>query len=135
MERPQDYLSTVARLLQAIGCKASPADLVRRWESFVEECESGYSWDISEYDNEIRARRALGLLLEAPELQRFPQLQALAEVVKPIDDRFRSLLQEGAARPGKISWYEQGVLRRAGGEYARYFRAAHGIEVQAVDQD
>jgi hypothetical protein len=133
MEPLEDYISAVARLLQSIGCSASPAELVSMWESFVEECEVGYRWDISEYDNEIRVRRALELLLESPALKHFPQLQDLAEVVTPIDNRFRSLLQEGLTRPGKTSWYERGILRRAGCEYTEYIRSAYNVEVHVID--
>ena len=129
----ENYLSAVARLLQSIGCNASPAELVSMWESFVEECEVGYCWEISEYDNEIRARRALELLLDSSALKNFPQLQDLSEVVTPIDNRFRSLLQDGLTRPGKTSWYECGNLRRAGCEYAEYIRSAYNVVVQAID--
>lgn len=120
-------------LLRGVGVSFSPAELVSRWESFVEECEGGYSWDISEYDNEIRARGYLDLLLNAESLQTFPELDELASVVKPIDDRFRSLLRADVERPGKQSWYERGVLRRAGSQYSEFFRSAYGIDVESVD--
>lgn len=127
------YLGDSLEILAAAGIPNTPADLVGRWEGFVYECETGYCWDISEYDNEIRARRALDLLIEAESLQIYPERDELVEVVKAIDDRFRLLLQEDVFRPGKEAWYERGVLRRAGLEYVRYFQAAYDIRVEGVD--
>jgi hypothetical protein len=55
MDSNSDYLAAAFKILEESGVSFSPAELVSRWESFVEECEGGYSWDVSEYTDEIRA--------------------------------------------------------------------------------
>jgi hypothetical protein len=131
-ERP-DYLTSVREVLQSVDCDLWPSELVGRWLQLVEDAEDGYRWDVSEYDNEIRARSCLDALLTSPELSRFPELEILAAEVRPIDDRFRALLLAGVERPGKSTWFERGVLSRAGEAYANFFRSAYGIDVE-VDE-
>ena len=129
-----DYIAAALKALEEMGSSSSsPAELVSKWESFVEECEAGYSWDVSEYDNEIRARRQLDRLLEMESLKVFPALAELSEAVRTIDERFRALLQENVERPKKRFWYDRGVLRKAGFQYAQFFHSAFGIEVENSD--
>lgn len=128
-----NYLAELAFILQGSILKAWPSDLVRIWEGFVEECEKGYQWDVSEYNNEIRVRDDLDLLLRAPSLQKCSELAELRSVVDPIDGRFRALLQDGVRPYDDETWYRAGVLRYAGQAYAEYFRSVHGIDVEVVE--
>jgi hypothetical protein len=110
----------------------SPAQLLAQWEQLVDWCKEGYHWDVSEYSNELSVRRRLELLLCAKRLQTFQELRELKVRVSEIDNRFRSLLKPGVQLPNREHWWEQGVLKRAGEQYAEYFRKAHGIQVEVI---
>jgi len=100
-ETVASYLDEVQRLLQEAGWRQeSPATLVSRWDGFVRSCEDGYTWDVSEYTNEVAVRSVLERLLTAPSLAPYPeQAGGLRDEVRKIDDRFRCLLQEGSELP------------------------------------
>lgn len=127
------YLAEVERILRAGGCSGWPSTLISQWQGFIEGCEEGYRWDVSEYDNEMSARRELELLLSSSALQGFAEIRDLADVVAKLDERFRALLQETVERPERSSWFEKGILKRAGSEYADFFRSAYGVEVEIVE--
>ena len=95
-------------------------------------CKDGYRWDVSEYSNELAVREKLELLLTAERLQTFQELQELKARVCEIDNRFKSLLKPEVQLPNREHWWEQGVLKRAGEQYAEYFREAHGIQIEVV---
>ncbi len=125
-----DFMKTSRGILRSLGSlDESPWDLVDKWQLLTDECEVGYRWDISEFDNEVRCRQLLDDLFCSTELQQCSELTALKNAVAQIDLRFRSLLQLGVRRPGRDSWYTEGVLKSAGVDYATYFQKAHGIIV------
>jgi len=110
----------------------SPAQLLTQWQQFVNWCEEGYRWDVSEYRNELSVRDRLERLLTAERLQPFRELGELKARVDETDTRFKSLLIPGVKMPNHKQWWEQAVLKRAGEQYANYFRQAHGIEVEVI---
>jgi hypothetical protein len=111
-----------------------PPALLRKWDSFVDSCLSGYAWDISEYNNEIRVRDHIEVLLQAECLQQFPEIQAFRELVNPIDQQFKAVLQPDKTLPKQDSWWRKGVLKYAGEPYARYMQRVYGIEVDIVEE-
>jgi hypothetical protein len=108
----------------------TPAELVAQWEYLISQAEEGYSWDFSEYLNEIRARDALELLLSAPELCTYTEHKDLVETVAALDERFRKLFRRDVELSEESHWWRRGVLRRAGAPYAEYMRDAYGFEVE-----
>jgi hypothetical protein len=109
------------------------ASLIQKWKFFIEECESGYAWDYSEYRNEIRVRWLLQNLLDSPEVCKFPEFKCFFDELFSLDERFRLLLQSGRAVVEGYNWWDRGVLARAGEEYCHYMEGAHGILVKNSD--
>ena len=134
MSNPNPFLAAVEAVLggSVSSPRNSPAQLLAQWEQLVDWCEEGYHWDVSEYLNELSVREKLELLLTAERLQTFQELQELKARVGAIDGRFKSLLKPDVQLPNREHWWEQGVLKRAGEQYAEYFRQAYGIHVEVV---
>jgi len=123
------YLETRRKLLEQLDISKDIPDLIACWSEFVEECEEGYSWDISEYNNEIRVRNDLEKLLTNAELLRFQEHQFFVNAVLEIDIRFRKLLHNHYQLLNKDGWWARGVLKAAGKEYVEYVRKAYGFEI------
>ena len=48
---------SIENLLAKLGYPGeSLLSLTEKWENFIEDCESGYTWDFSEYRHEIISR-------------------------------------------------------------------------------
>jgi hypothetical protein len=107
--------------------------LLEQWKFIVEECESGYRWDISEYHNEIRARDYLEDVLAAPELSSYLEHGELRTEVSMLDSRFRKIISPVWTVPGEERWWRRAVLRYGGPEYVNYMRDAYGMNVELVD--
>ena len=134
MSNPNPFLATVEKVLggSVSSPRNSPAQLLAQWQQFVNWCDEGYRWDVSEYWNELSVREKLEQLLTADRLQPFQELGELKTRVGETDIRFKSLLMPDVKLPNREQWWEQGVLKRAGEQYAEYFREAHGIEVEVA---
>jgi hypothetical protein len=115
-----------------LGIAASASQLVDQWNALIDECVEGCPWDVSEYNNEMLARDQLARILDDEELQGFAAHKDLAEQVGRADARFRILLLPDFVLPSQSSWWRAGVLRRAGPDYARYFRDAYGVDIEVV---
>ena len=136
MSNPNPFLAAVETVLggPASARNNSPAQLLAQWGQFVEWCQEGYNWDVSEYMNELSVRERLERLLTAENLQPFPELRELKTRVSEIDARFKEILNPDVQLPNREYWWERGVLKRAGEQYAKYFRDAHDIQVEVVDE-
>jgi hypothetical protein len=119
----QDMVRTRAHI------QRTTAELVDIWDALVDECQEGYSWDISEFRNELASRDQLEEILRAPELVPYREHRQLRDRAESIDARFRRLLMPDCVFPAEGSWWRRGVLRFAGPSYAGYCRKAHGFEV------
>ena len=69
----KSYTTAQSEARARLNIARSPATLLDILAAFVDECENGYSWDISEYNNELRARDELGEVIAAPELQSYEE--------------------------------------------------------------
>jgi hypothetical protein len=134
MIKSLSYLETVREILdrEFPGDKVWPADLIWQWEELVEECECGYTWDISEYHHEMYSRRLLQHLLDSNALLDFPERAELERSVSEIDSRFRTLLQSDMELKDRKWWWERGVLKRAGNNYVEYLKKAYDIHVELM---
>lgn len=111
-----------------------PAALLDAWDAFVSQCEVGYRFDLSEYVHDIKIRRELEFLLSVPELQSFPEFEELTGRVHEVDQRFRALLLPDVIQPyASDEWWERGVLRYAGREYATDLKTLYGIKVAEIE--
>jgi hypothetical protein len=129
------FLTILIKVTQEFGfdTAAMPAMLLRKWEQFIESCEDGYSWDVSEYNNEIRVRDQIESILGSDKLQRFEELSEFRHSVEALDKRLRTLFQTRVSLADRAGWWNQGVLKEAGYYYADYMKAAHGIHVERVE--
>jgi hypothetical protein len=116
-------------LSEAEAAIPTPNGLLSCYMQFVQWCEEGYQWDVSEFWNELSARRLIELLLRDPKTQDFPETGEFRLQVQKIDERFRALLQPEVEIPKGEHWWEKGVLRRAGAPYVNYFKDAYNIKV------
>ncbi len=124
------FLEAVDNLLGTGGIRSeySPSSLVGIWEGLVQECEGGYQWDLSEYDNDISCRDHLGEILA--NLAHYPECQDLGTEVSRVDDRFRAMCATGVERPWpEDHWWRKKVLAKAGEEYRRDVESLYGLEV------
>lgn len=126
------YSEEQARVLDRLGINETPSTLLDRWEMLVGECESGYSWDYSEYRNELRVRDLLEGVLRAPELLKYEEHDELMRRVEELDGRFRCLLSSSQSGVSNEPWWRRGVLCKAGPDYAEYCRSAFSIEIEVV---
>jgi hypothetical protein len=127
-----DYWAAQEAARARLGIGASASQLLDQWNALIDACVEGYSWDVSEYNNEMFARDQLARILDDEELRGFAAHKDLAERVGQADTRFRILLLPDLVLPGQSSWSRAGVLRRAGPDYARYFRDAYGVDIEVV---
>jgi hypothetical protein len=137
MTQSATFFDAAKHVLDVAGeaATASPSSLLEQWRDFVEQCHEGYGWDLSEYDNEVRVRTRIERLLRAPQLRHFPEVREYAARVALLDDQFRQLLQKDVVRPALSGdWWEKGVLRFGGEEYARDMRDRFGIHVLSVSE-
>jgi len=101
------------------------------WLQFVEECEEGYGCSIYEFDNDSSVRDRIDLILGHEDLFGVAAVERLrAETVK-LDERFRALLRTDVTiRNDDAPWWQRGVLKYAGEEYAQNVRSEYGIEIE-----
>src|SRR3989442_1113353 len=83
-----------------LGIGKSASQLLDEWNALIDACDEGYSWDVSEYNNEMLARDQLATMLDDQELQGFAKHADLAEQVGQADARFRQLLLPDFVLPG-----------------------------------
>ena len=113
----------------------SVSEMVGAWEDLVEASQAGYGWDLSEFDDELAVRERLEAALSDAELARHPSWAAYRQAIERADATFRELLQPGVERgPPSGKWWERGVLRRAGKEYAEDVESLYGAHVEVVDE-
>ncbi len=119
-----DPLSTPAEL---------PVDAAKElgiWDFFVRQCEHGYQFCDSEYNNEIRSRDGIERLLQSPEFRNRPGFAAFAQEVETLDQVFRRCLMPNVLlKPGE-PWWRGRVLLFAGKEYAADIKQRFGLDVE-----
>lgn len=131
------FLERFEELVGASGWRtpASPAQLVARWEQFVEQCEDGYDDNIYEYDNDRSVRDLLGRALHDATLRDFPELDELRKAVDLIDDRFRALCRDDVVMGAEGDpWWRRCVPDNAGGELAEDLLDKYGIEARGTSE-
>ncbi len=126
------YTQAQAIVREHHGIKDTASTLLDKWENLVLECESGYSWDYSEFLNELRVRDEIETILSVPELHRYKEHGVLRERVASIDQRLRVLFHSEKESSTEGPWWRRGILKRAGADYAEYCWSAFSVPVEVV---
>lgn len=118
-------------LLEAKGQNKirSPFDLLDIWDGVVSDMETGYNFNIYEYDNDVSVRRTIQLILESNILRKYPEYEGFKEKVASIDERFRRILSDTYIRSERSLWWEAGILRNAGEEYVKDIEDLYGFKL------
>ncbi|MEM8940117.1 MAG: hypothetical protein AAGC64_12295 [Bacteroidota bacterium] len=110
----------------------TPKELLNAWAQFVDECCTGYEMSIYEYDNDLSVRNAIEKILSEDNLSNYPGFQRFKESVLSIDNTFKKLLLSGFERDNQSSWWQKGVLKKAGEEYAKDIKDKYQIEIKII---
>jgi hypothetical protein len=111
-----------------------PAQALGAWEEFVTECAGGYTYDLSEYLNDLSIRQFFQLVLEDSEAKRTLTYALFAERVGHIDDRFRGLVSGGPlVRPGSDLWWDRRIPPYGAAEFVEDARERYSVELRVVD--
>lgn len=130
----ENVFEACAALLAKLGFEGESLEsLVIKWGFFIEQCKDGYGWDYSEYRNEIRVRSLIQELMSCSKIFDADELKECFEYLAFLDGEFKSLLQSGIDVEEGSSWWDRGVLKRAGEEYCYYMARAHQILVENAD--
>jgi hypothetical protein len=135
-KRMKDFDEKLSRIQKGFTSAYSLIQMEEAWVALVDECEEGYNWCISEFNNDISVRDRIELVLSREDLLRIPAVEHLRAVVGSVDGRFRALLRNDVNnKNGDAPWWRRGVLKYAGEEYAQDVRSLYGIEIETPDND
>lgn len=111
----------VEKILKENGWQGvlSPWELLDTWKQFVAECKSGYEMSIYEYDNDLSVRDKIEEIISAKQVKGYQEYYDFSKKVDFIDNLFKKLLSPNVKRDNKYTWWQQGILVKAGEEYAR----------------
>lgn len=128
------FIEDVNEILESRGVTTVTSiwNYVEAWKQFVQLCEDGYSFDISEYDNDIYCRQVLQYIINEVKLVVYPEYWDLGDRVKQFDNRFLVLIYPNQQRNDKDSWWERGILKKAYSEYARDIKNLYDIHVEVL---
>lgn len=107
--------------------------MIAAWEAFIAECSDGYSWDISEYRNELRVRNDIEVLVSSERLLRYDEHKEFCRAVYALDNEFTQLGHEKWQFPSGSDWWERLVPKKSGRELARYCRQVYGFAIEEVE--
>jgi hypothetical protein len=125
------FSNSVRLLLEENGIVSAtwPHHLIEQWEQFISTVAGGYSFDISEYDNDISVRGWIELVLKEESLRDVPERDHFRDEVNFLDDRFKKFLVEGIERNDRVEWWERAILRNGGKEYLQDIEQVYGIKL------
>ena len=104
--------------------------LLSEWTSFVSQCEQGYQFDISEYDNDVSIRDKIEEVINNEELYSPQDVQRFADAVHMLDEQLRALFIDNVYRPFTSgTWWEASILKFAGQEYSEDMLNLYKIDV------
>lgn len=130
-----EYLARFAEFLGRNGRSAggSPWDLVEEWEDLAGSAVDGYDSGYYEFSNEVGVRDLLEQLFADPLLGGHEITRLVRERVEAADARMRQAFRPDAQIKSPTgSWWDRGVLSRAGAEYAEDIARLYGIDVETV---
>lgn len=102
---------------QAVRKFSSYLKVIEAWDSFVQDCESGYEMNLYEYDNDLSIRGLIQKILSESALKKYPLYFDFKTQIDVIDARLKAMFSTKNFRIEKKTWWEQGVLENAGDAY------------------
>lgn len=112
----------------------SLASLITEWDGFVTLCEEGYSFDLSEYDNDLAVRRKIKDLVEKEAIRDDPSFATLIVALNNVDNRLRDVLLPNTFRSYATNhWWETGLLKYGGEEYASDVKSLYNVSIPVAD--
>jgi hypothetical protein len=119
---------------ERLGESGPEAD-VQSWLEFVEECESGYSDSLSEYDFDLYVRDRLQKAIDSQALHLMSDYDDFRRMVESIDGRFREIASIPiSADDGESSnWWHKIIPYKGGEEFVNDVRDRLGLIIHPVD--
>lgn len=110
---------------------------VEAWRDFVDECMSGYSDALAEYEFDLSVRDRLQKALGDERLQVADGFERFRESVGSIDGEFRGLARVDlpVADAGSLPWWHLRVPERGGREFADDLSLRVGVTITVVEWD
>jgi hypothetical protein len=132
-----EFLARRDALLASKGVDAthSVGTFIEHWEAFVTECEDGYAFCWAEWLNDvIGVRRPIDLLFGDPIVGADWRMTQFATRLADADNRLRALFVDGVLAGGEGQpWWQRGLLRFAGREYAEDARAMFDVPIEVAE--
>ncbi|WP_405584966.1 hypothetical protein [Streptomyces sp. NBC_01190] len=115
--------------------EADPEADVQSWLEFVEECESGYSDSLSEYDFDLYVRDRLQKAIDSQALHLTSDYDDFRRMVESIDGRFREIASTPiSADDGESpNWWHKIIPHKGGEEFVNDVRDRLGLIIRRVD--
>jgi hypothetical protein len=108
-----------------------PSQLIKEWAKRVTNLKAnGYHDVLAEYDNDLSVRGYIERILTSHELIGYEEFHAFKMQVQELDEVLKELFIPNVQRPGKLDWWEAGILRNGGGDYAEEIKEFYGISIQ-----
>jgi hypothetical protein len=111
----------------------SPNETIDAWQSFVAECEDGYTFGIYEFENDLSVRDRIHLALQSATLSRYEELSTFRVRSAEIDKRFKALVAAGPkVRANEERWWRRRLPAVGGEELADDATRLYGVEITVV---
>jgi hypothetical protein len=109
-----------------------PAEALRRWEDFADDCLAGFPWDVDDYNNDLTLRTRLAEILPVLEAAGHGAARHLSKKIEAADSRAREVLT-CESFPGfpEDRWWLRRVPAYASRNFCADFREAYGIEINS----
>ncbi|MFJ8104611.1 hypothetical protein [Streptomyces sp. NPDC096132] len=113
---------------------ALPGGFIRMWEEFVEECVSGYEFDLAEYLNDLSIRGLLQKAMDDIEMKLLEQYSWFTGEVRRVDERFREAVEDGpVVWPDGEFWWRRKIPPIGSEDFVRDVRDRFSVELRLVD--
>ncbi|MEV7399261.1 hypothetical protein AB0N93_02460 [Streptomyces sp. NPDC091267] len=122
-----------SRLFSEAGWRKpiGPAEALRRWQDFADDCLAGFPWDVEDYNNDLTLRSRIAEVLPALDVAGHDRARRLAEEIEAADSRVRSVLRsESFSRFPEEQWWLRRSPAYACRRFCADFHEAYGVEVE-----
>lgn len=110
-----------------------PGAALEMWKVVVEDCASGYDFDVCEYLDDLSIRSLLQDVLDDPEIRECSEYTWFSAEVQRIDAEFCDLIREGPAiRPGESRWWLRKVPPFGQREFVDDVRERYSVDLREI---
>jgi len=97
-----------------------PAQLITDWSKLVTNLRAnGYHDSLCEYANDLSVRVFIERVLRSQELDGYDEFRDFETQIHRLDDLLKELFIPNVHLPGNLEWWEAGILRNGGADYAK----------------